>query len=402
MTRAITRIHVAGYRSLRDVTLEPGRITVLVGPNGAGKSNLLSLLQMVPLLYTGSLQRFISTRGGASALLHYGPKVTPVLSFQLDFSQDRGDAYAVALEYAAGDTLVFQDEVVHYLKPDGTRASLIVDASHRESKLYDIAWSEEGHRDLQAVSERLSDISFYHFHDTSITAALRQNARAADDRRLRSDGSNLAAFLLRLKRSRERAGQVAWKRINLLVRRIAPSIKQLRPPPDSEEAPRHVRLDWIDDRDAVFGAHDLSDGTLRAIALVTALAQPASTLPAFITIDEPELGLHPAALTLVAGQVRSISSRCQVLLATQSPALLDHFAPEDVVVVERAHGASTFRRLDPADLSEWLAEYSLSELYDKNLLGGGRDPCLRGRGGADRGSLHQGRTGPSPRRAASG
>ncbi|MCB9763030.1 MAG: AAA family ATPase [Alphaproteobacteria bacterium] len=372
--RAITRIQVEGFRSLRSVTLEPGQITVLIGPNGAGKSNLLSFLRMVPLMHTGQLRRFVGESGGASALLHYGPKVTPELSFQLDFVQEpHENTYEVLLGYGAGDRLVFLDEQVsHRRQPDReirTRRSL--GAGHAESALREAA-RVDGATTERAVSWWLSGMSFFHFHDTSLTSALRTNARAEDNRTLRSDGSNLAAFLYRLKGSQDPADRAAWRRISTLVRRIAPSVQELDPQLSEHTDPSRpsCRLEWLDDRGEVFGAGHLSDGTLRAIALVTALAQPASTLPAFITIDEPELGLHPKAIALFAGLVRSVSSRCQVVLATQSPALLDHFGAEDVVVVEREDSATVLRRLEPDALGAWLSEYSLSELFDKNLLGG--------------------------------
>jgi predicted ATPase len=166
-----------------------------------------------------------------------------------------------------------------------------------------------------------------------------------------------------------------------MIRRIAPFIKNLSPALSSTgdaasvlqtsgSTRAGVRLDWIDDRDEIFGPHHLSDGTLRAIALITALGQPVSRLPLFISIDEPELGLHPAALAMVCGLVQSVASRSQVMLSTQSPEVLDHFPAESVVVVERHEGASVFNRLEPQRLAAWLEDYSLSELYDKNLLGG--------------------------------
>lgn len=374
-TKALTRIHVAGYRSLRDVTLEPGRVTVLIGPNSAGKSNLLSFLQMIALLHTGGLRHFVAERGGASTLLHYGPKVTSEISFRLDLAEDdASSAYLARLGYAAGDKLAFVSEAATH-RPGGAEAEefTLVDMGHQESSL-DVRLLDSDHPALETVSWWLKRMSFYHFHDTSMTSALRQNSPGSDNWYLKSDGRNLAAFLYRLMRSPDPGDRAAWRRIALLVRRIAPAVVELAPQPvapgDHEDTPKHVQLRWRDDRGEAFGADALSDGTLRAIALVTALAQPASTLPAFISIDEPELGLHPAALALLAGLVRSVSTRCQIVLATQSPALLDHFSAEEVVVVERAEGASTFRRLVPEELQAWLAEYSLSELYDKNVLGG--------------------------------
>jgi hypothetical protein len=196
-------------------------------------------------------------------------------------------------------------------------------------------------------------MTFFHFHDTSMTSAMRQFARQEETRFLRSDGSNLAGYLLGLAQGQDEASQASWARINGLVRRVAPFIDHLEP---TLVAPHlgpqsAVRLDWVDDRGYFFGAHHLSDGTLRAIALITALAQPVEKLPAFISIDEPELGLHPAALGLLAGLVQSVAPHCQVLLATQSPTLLDYFDVADVVVAERKDGATQLTRLDETKLA---------------------------------------------------
>lgn len=371
--QALTRIRVEGFRSLREVELQPGRVTVLIGPNGAGKSNLLSFLRMIPLLRTQSLGRFVGEAGGASALLRYGPKVTPQLCLELEFSQPTGaSAYHARLGYAAGDSLVFLDEVVRFTAPGAVGAkSFSLGAGHSETRLDQVAQAE-GNKTAATVRWLLSRMNFFHFHDTSATSALRQNARAADDRYVRSDGSNLAAFLYRLARSELDEDRAAWRRIHALLRRVAPYIKSLEPEALHPASPGGgaIRLRWTDLRDYRFDVSDLSDGTLRALALITALAQPPESLPVFVCIDEPELGLHPAAVTIFAELVRSVSPRCQVLLATQSPALLDHFAPEEVVVVEQHDGETTLRRLDPVTLEGWLEDYRLSELYDKNLLGG--------------------------------
>ncbi|MBI4860479.1 MAG: AAA family ATPase [Candidatus Riflebacteria bacterium] len=370
---ALTRIHVEGYRSLRAIDLRPGRITVLIGANGSGKTNLLSALRMVALMRTRSLRRFVGEAGGMSALLHYGPKVTRELELRLEF-EDRSGAclYGARLGYAAGDTPLFLDETV------GHKSTGVVDfrveslgSGHTESVVEDtVATPVEGIG--KTVREFLAAVGFFHFHDTSVNSPLRQNSGQQDDRCLRSDGSNLAGYLRSLATSDAHSRVTAWRRILLLVRRVAPFIKELQPAlvdpahPDTSA----VRLDWVDERDQLFGPHHLSDGTLRGIALFTALAQPTDSLPSFLSIDEPELGLHPAALAILAGLVRSVSAHAQVLLATQSPALLDHFEPEEIVVAEREGGATHLRRLEPAKLASWLEDYKLSELYDKNILGG--------------------------------
>jgi predicted ATPase len=368
MPPSLKRVRVEGFRSLERVDLELGRINVLIGPNGAGKSNLLEVLRLAPLMRTQSLRRFVGEAGGASALLRYGPKVTPEMSLRLEFALENVVAvYSARLGYAAGDSLVFLDEAVG---PGGDEAEISLGTGHAESQLskpFDLERFVASFTQ-NVTKDSLSGMSFFHFHDTSRTSVLRQHARQVDAKYLRSDGSNLASFLLRLRDQ----DPPAWRRIAGWMRQIAPFIKELQPSlvdPTRPEASA-VRLDWVDERDHVFGVQHLSDGTLRALALISALSQPVEVMPSFVCIDEPELGLHPAAISLLAALVRSASAHCQIVLATQSPALLDHFAPEEVIVTERGDGASAFRRLDAAALAAWLEDYSLSELYEKNVLGG--------------------------------
>ncbi len=367
MTHAIDRIRIAGFGSLREVHLEPGRLTVLIGANGSGKSNLLRALRMAPLMRTGQLQRFVAEAGGASALLHYGPERTKAIEITLDFSwKDQRNRYFARLGFASGDKLMYLDEVVGYASAPGNQLrEESLGAGHWESVLPLMV--QYGNLTAKTVNGWLSRFTFYHFHNTSMTSALRTHARPEDDRYLRSDGSNLASYLARLERAETKAEGKAWRRINGLVTRIAPGVKSLCPTREGNG----VRLDWIDDQNRRFGVHQLSDGTLRAIALITALARPTEHLPRFMSIDEPELGLHPAAITLLAELARSVSRHTQVLFATQSPAFLDHFEPEEVVLVERIDGCTILKRPDADALRDWLSSYTLSEVcMDKGVFGG--------------------------------
>jgi predicted ATPase len=364
----LKRVQVQGFCSLADVSLQPGRLTVLIGANGSGKSNLLRALKLAPLLRTKSLRNFVGEAGGASALLHYGPKRTQALSLALDFVQaGKANRYSARLGFAAGDTLIFLDEIVGYQPADSpSMQEHSLGAGHQESRLEEVMAQDVTAR---SVNWWLGRMNFFHFHDTSAASPLRTNARIEDHHYLRSDGSNLGAYLWHLRQSAAADDQAALRRIKGLVRQIAPMVKDLQPTP-VEPGGKAVRLDWIDDQDQVFGVHQLSDGTLRAIALVTALAQPTARLPRFISIDEPELGLHPAAITILADLARSVSQHCQVLFATQSTAWLDHFEPSEVVVAERHHGETILKRLDEAALRHWLEDYSLSEVFDKGVIGG--------------------------------
>lgn len=122
--------------------------------------------------------------------------------------------------------------------------------------------------------------------------------------------------------------------------------------------------------DAVFSPNQLSDGTIKFIALATLLLAPERVIPKIIVLDEPELGLHPMAIHILANMVKQASENAQVILETQSSLLLDHFQPEDVIVADTKDGATDLNRLNSEELSEWLKNYSLSELWDKNVLEG--------------------------------
>lgn len=363
---SLTKIRVAGFRSIRDATVELTPTTILIGPNGAGKSNLLWALEMVRLLAYKKLQLFVTERGGATYLMHYGPQTTAAIDLRLEFSAAKGiNVYEARLGYGADESLIFLSERAGFLADqDGKDDWCDMGAGHRESRL-----EEEANKSVTAktVRWRLRQINFYHFHDTSPRSALRTRAFAdtsADY--LRSDGSNLPIFLYALMNAETPADQAAWRRVDGALRQIAPFIKALSPVEDRFG----VKLEWMDERGATFGPAHLSDGTLRALALIAALAQPEKSLPMTSCIDEPELGLHPAAISVLCGLISSVAARRQVIVSTQSPAVLDHFEPGQIVVAERREAATCFRRLDEAALAGWLEDYSLSELYDKNVLGG--------------------------------
>jgi predicted ATPase len=357
-------IRIAGFCSLKDVVLRPGRLTVLIGPNGAGKSNLLQALRLIPMLRTSSLQNYVSKKGFASALLHYGPKVTESIEVGVVFTgQSSTYSYNARLGISSGDTLYFETEDASKRNPDQSWTTTTIGGNYRESQLQAKANTDPIAR---VVNNWISRMTFYHFHDTSENSKLRTTSRREEDRYPRSDGSNLAAYLLRLKEGTTPDEQKAWQRINRHCRHIAPAVKELDPVAINNS----VRLDWIDDQDERFGCLQLSDGTLRALALITVLSQPTQYLPKLISIDEPELGLHPSAIGLILELCRSISRHTQIILATQSTELLDYCSANEVVVVERQQAETQLTRLSNDDLQGWLEDYSLSELYNKGVIGG--------------------------------
>ena len=195
---------------------------------------------------------------------------------------------------------------------------------------------------------------------------MKKTADVNDNRYLRPDGSNLAAFLYLLCKRHEDS----YRTITRTVRQVAPFFEDFQLEPQALN-PNKVRLEWRHaGTDAYFDASSLSDGTLRFMALATLFLQPEKYRPAVILIDEPELGMHPYAITLLAALMKQASTRAQVIVSTQSSLLLDHFEPEQVLVAERVDGATRFTQLESSKLESWLESYSLGQLWEKNELGG--------------------------------
>jgi predicted ATPase len=206
----------------------------------------------------------------------------------------------------------------------------------------------------------------YHFHDTSSSSPMKKTADVEDNRFLRPDGSNLPAFLNYLRTRHE----TSYSMIQRTVQRVTPFFDDFQLEP-SRLNPSKINLEWKHKKsDHYFDASSLSDGTLRFICLATLFLQPNQYRPSVILVDEPELGLHPYAITMLASMVKTVSEETQVILSTQSPLLLDQFQPEDVLVADRVEGATSLTRLDSAKLGTWLEEYSLGQLWEKNELGG--------------------------------
>jgi predicted ATPase len=190
-----------------------------------------------------------------------------------------------------------------------------------------------------------------------------------DNNFLRPDGSNLAAFLYYLRKRHE----TSYSLIRRTVQRVAPFFDDFVLEPQKLN-PDKIRLEWRHKgSEAYFDTSSMSDGTLRFIALATLFLQPEDNRPSVILVDEPELGLHPYAITLLASLVKQASVKTQAIISTQSSLLLDNFQPEDVLVAERIKGSTQFTRLESAKLTEWLTDYSLGQLWEKNEFGGRPD-----------------------------
>ncbi|MBI4569957.1 MAG: AAA family ATPase [Planctomycetes bacterium] len=378
----LAKLAINGFRSIRETDIDLRDITLLVGANGSGKSNVVAFLEMLSHAMNGDLRVYVARNGGASALLHYGPNRTSEMFGLLGFDGEDVSSgkyqrsYIFSLAHSAPDRLVFASEETcfMYAGEGGEDRGSHLGSGHVESLLpHHSSQSVETqtHEASRALLSHLKNIRTYHFHDTTNEAPIRCNHDVNHNRSLLGNGGNLAAFLHAL----GRAYPAHYERIVSTVRLVLPHFKDFVLDPNIEN-PNTIILRWRDQNpDYVFGVHHLSDGSLRAIALITLLLQPEKMLPSVIVIDEPELGLHPSAVRLIADLLKDVASKRQVIVATQSSRLAREFAPEDIVVVERiqddrGHAESRFQRLSTDALGDWVKEYDLGELMEMNVTGG--------------------------------
>lgn len=357
-------ITVKGFKSIASVeNLKLGAINVVVGPNGSGKSNFIGVFSFLNAIRAARLQDYVIKAGGADRVLHFGAKQTRKIEIRIVFRNERNQ-YAIDLEPTDGDELLPSLEVVYY-SDRGKSSQPYSEVIARAGKEAGIG-APKSTQVAGYVRDHLDRWRLYHFHDTSSTSPMKRTADVNDNRYLRPDASNLAAFLYFLRERHE----ASYSLIRRTVQRMATFFDDFQLAPQRLN-PDKIRLEWRHQgSEAYFDAPSLSDGTLRFIALATLFLQPESCRPSVILVDEPELGLHPCAITLLASLIKQASTGTQVIISTQSPLLLDHFQPKDVLVAERVAGGTEFSRLDSTRLDSRLQDCSLGRLWEKNELGG--------------------------------
>ncbi len=358
----LKQINLKGFKSIRELALDLRSLNVMIGANGAGKTNFISVFKLLNEMVAGNFQNAITQGGGAGTFLHFGEKTTSKIEVDLKFG---ANGYYCAWAPTADGSLFFSKEECLFwgdYTPSVHRE--LLGSGHKESKLKDIP-RRIPRKVPNYVKEALESWRLYHFHDTSDSAKVKKTGEINDNLYLRSDAGNLAAFLYRLK---EGGAGSYYETIRDAIRQVAPFFDDfvLRPDPVAKD---NIRLEWREKgSDFPFRAAHLSDGTLRFICLAALLLQPTS--PSTVLIDEPELGLHPYAITVLASLLKSASTKTQVIVSTQSVPLVNQLQPEDVLVVDRVQGQSTFRHLGSEEMKDWLGDYGLGDLWEKNLLGG--------------------------------
>ena len=362
----IDYLEIKGYKSIKDLKLEMKPINILIGSNGVGKSNFVSFFKLINAIFNLRLQKFVQEEK-ADNLLYFGRKTTESLCGKLIFDSGNGNnnAYYFNLIQTKEGGLFFDREASGFnVEREAFNQNYYVSYNLEESNI-----PKNGSYRNNYLGNHLKNIQVFHFHDTSSTSFLRRDCDINDNQYLKQDGRNLPAFLYLLKEKHPKI----FIRIEKTIQSIAPYIDKLILEPSRLDE-NEIALRWVDkgDSESNFSAYQLSDGTLRFIALATLLMQPSP--PSVIIIDEPELGLHPFAIGKLAGMIKAASSKSQIIVATQSPGLISKFEPEDVVTIDRSveENQTVFNRLNSKDLEIWFEKFTLGDLWEQNIINSGQ------------------------------
>lgn len=372
----LKEITIQGFKSFdeKGATIRFGDVTVLLGANGVGKSNVVSFFKMLNFMAAGAFQTYVAEQGFADAILHYGAKHTHHVFARIELDNDEAKFYEMTLNPSV-DSLKIAKELVGRVNRDGESwKDHDAYGAGMESFLIGTTVSSFSGKNevVDLVSNYLNTWKVFHFHDTASNSKIRSRSYIGDNHRLNHEAGNLAALLYAFKVNP--AYQWHYARIVREIKQIMPQFGDFVLEPDKAN-PNYIALNWRENSnnpEYLFGPHQISDGSLRYIALATLLLQPKEMLPKVIVLDEPELGLHPTALAHLAGMIAVASEHCQVVIATQSPRFVDEFDVEEIVILERdpKRNATVVSYKTEEELAGWLERYSLSELWEKNVIGG--------------------------------
>jgi len=368
----IESVRIRGFRSLAAVELvEMPKAVALIGANGSGKSNFIRFFEMLSwMLRSRRLGEFVERQGGADDQLFGGSRVTPRIEAEISLRTTAGrNDYRFALAHAHTDRLLFTEEGFRFSRSNSSTEAnwQYLDGGHREAKIVEAAQTDEypeaSRTTAKVIVHLLRNTAAYQFHDTSYESNFKKKWDVHDNRQLRSDGGNLAAILARLEQEDVRVYEDICRQIG----QVLPGFDRFV----LEEEYGKVRLCWKAKwADKKFAAHVTSDGSLRVFALMTLLRMPTDMLPNIVLLDEPELGLHTSAVGLIGGMIASRCHERQIIVATQSPHLVDTFDLNQIFVMDMEEGRTLCRKLDPDSYAQWIENYSTGELWEKNVLGG--------------------------------
>jgi predicted ATPase len=355
----IDYIEIKGFKSIKKMELELKPINILIGSNGSGKSNFISFFKMLNSILNTNFQKYVIEEK-VDNILHFGRKTTKILNSKVRLTsiEDQRDFLQFEINQTQNGGLFFSKIGTGVLLSN----NFLIGTFNLNEGLFSEKFEDN------YIYTTFSNLQVYHFNDTTNTSFLRKESELNDNRYLIQDGRNLPSYLYFIKEKHPKY----FERILKTIQSIAPYISDFILEP-SKLNEKEIELRWKDtgDSESNFSAYQFSDGTLRFIALTVLLMQPDP--PKTIIIDEPELGLHPFAISKLAAMIQIASTKSQIIISTQSPGLISHFTAEDIIIVDKSiqENQSIFKRLNTEHLKVWLDEFTtLGDLWETNQING--------------------------------
>lgn len=363
----LNSLTIEGFKSINKLEeFKLNNLNILIGANGAGKSNFKEFFVLLHSIMNDKLNDYVRNSGGVNDLLHGGPKQTEKMFFKMMFG-DRGYKFKIAPFQS--EKAILLEEKKYYLGGTSSWWELGNSINNISSLKTEAFSNTKDVTDSMNVYNSIINWQIYHFHDTSKSSKMRHYEIVQDNLKLREDAANIAPFLLKIRKENPNSYQDILDAVRLAI----PFFDDFILDPTEFGESIKVNLSWKQKgSDYPMQPYHFSDGSIRFISLATALLQPEESAPVTIILDEPELGLHPTALNLLAEIVKAKSnSGQQLIICTQSADFINNFCIEDIVVVNRKGSESSFERLNEEDFIEWLEDYSIGELWTKNVINAG-------------------------------
>ena len=375
----IERLRLKNILSFRDTTVKLGKLNVLIGPNGVGKSNLIEVIGLLQAAPTGLASTILRT-AGIRQWLWMGNELpmTATIECRLRLPRDRHEgllSYQLQLLGDENGGYAIQDEsLTGYFSRSSMEADVFFQGSEKPPTRMGVNRSESllsqfknpaDPTPITDVGRALTEIQIFREFRTGPGALVRQGISTTMAKNGLEDGANNLALVLQ-----DLHFQDLHARIDTYLKRFCERFTGAKVEIADGLARIYLSEDGLKSR---IPSSRMSDGTLKFLSLLAALFHPKAA--PLICIEEPELGLHPDALQLVAEILLDASKSTQLIVTTHSEALVDALTdhPESVLVCERDFDNSTqMERLSKKKLEVWLKRYTLGELWRKGEIGGGR------------------------------
>jgi len=362
----LKKIQLTHFRTFCQTEVEIKNINVLIGGNGSGKSNFISLFTMLNYIQIGRLGDWIVNKGGFDNIVYNGIQENESLNLRFVFDAESSNVqniYELSLRATEEDYIVAAERFGSWQYQAGSTPFF----QHQETNQKETKLKYLADRKYEVPSNIYSSIKGYqvfHFDDVSANSHKKRQQNLDESYPLHPEGDNIAAFLYYLKQN----DIDAYDKIVEIIRLVTPYFDDFILEPEPTHS-NQIKLRWREKNNSKrFSASLISDGTIRFICLCSLLLQP--TPPLLIVIDEPELGLHPLAISFLAELIKKASIQTQIILSCQSVTLLNQFEYQDILVVDRTQSGSQIKRLNESELQGWLDDYSLGQLWENNYLGG--------------------------------